>query len=55
MPLLIGFVQDSTTEDDHGFFWVEFCFIIFSLMSIIVKVLLYRWDVDIRDGVLVGS
>ena len=41
MPLLIGFIHDQTVDRDFGFFYVEMAFIVFSIISILLKLMLY--------------
>ena len=52
MPIFIGYVKDSTTDVDYGYFWVEVWFTIFCTISIILKIILYKWDKKVRNGVL---
>ena len=52
MPLFIGYVKDSTMSVNGGYFWVEIWFLIFCTISIILKLSLYKWDNDVRGGVL---
>jgi len=52
MPPMIGYIHDSSQEVQGGYFWTMITFIVFGLVSIGVKVYLYRWDNRVRGGIL---
>merc|ERR1712224_922327 len=52
MPPLIGYIVDSTKKFHHGYFWAQIAFIFFGICSVVVKVTLYRWDQEVRGGIL---
>lgn len=52
MPPLLGFIHDMSLKVDHGYFWTELALIVFSLISLMMKYKLYRWDMTYRDNLL---
>lgn len=55
LPPLIGYIHDSTKSVNNGYFWTMIAFIIFGILSICVKITLYRWDKQVRGGILESS
>ena len=45
-------IRDETEKIDFGYFWLEMAFICCCIISLVFKVLLYKWDNAKRGGIL---
>ena len=52
IPPLISYIHDSTININFGYFWTILAFIILSILSLYVKIVLYQWDLRERGGIL---
>ena len=52
LPWILAKIHDETLTNMHGYFWVEVTMTILAFISLILKIILYRWDKKERGGIL---
>ena len=52
VPPFISYIHDSTMNVNQGYFWTFIAFIMLSVISISIKIILLKWDAKNRGGIL---
>lgn len=51
-PTAIGFIQEGTIDNNHGYFWPQICFVMVNVIGLILAVWLTIIDLKYHDGIL---